>query len=583
MASPPVTDAGTSVDEVTHGCGDCHEAQQPDLCTDLSTESAKRGFSLELDLALPINGGGSAAKPSAGHTSDIRPELVVSPMSDLAMNVSMCELSDGTPKRRLQLCLTPTPQSAKSETPVMRRISSFSSYADSPNHVEDSPTIQQMTSRLQNKNPALRRPLSLRRHQSMPVHFQGFQELEGQKENVEDVTSGSNGPSQQKTEGAEVDSHPFRVPNRPPTKRGLHLPVPQCLKKSPTAPGSVEVTVESSAALPQAPAHFFDVDNDDDFLELLVAEQGQVAEEKVSSSLMSLMNAPLLSSEAGHKSPGETPKGSERGQPRGLFRSPSAPRLTGLKRSECSTQRVSPLNKRRKSVCEDETIIQPVRPPLYRSHSICEVGGFSHYLNAGGEGHNLIGDFSKPYCLPLVKGKHQDLKSITPDTLVDLLRGVYSRQVQHFEIIDCRYPYEYSGGHIKGAKNIYRKDEVLSDLLCNPPKCLDSSERHILVFHCEFSSERAPKLSRFLRNKDRDAHKNCYPGLDYPEIYLLDGGFKAFYETHKSMCDPQSYTPMLHKDYGDELKKFRLRSKSWAGERRPVMRAGLTQRFNSVR
>ncbi|XP_035666308.1 M-phase inducer phosphatase-like isoform X1 [Branchiostoma floridae] len=580
MASPPVTDARTTDKEVTNACGDCHEAQQVDVCTDLPTESDKRGLFLELDLALPINGGGSTAKLSVDHTSDIRPELVVSPMSDLAMNVSMCELTDGTPKRRLQLSLTPTPQSV---TPVIRRISSISSFTDSPNHVEDSPTIQQMTSRLQNRNPALRRPLSLRRHQSMPVHFQGFsQEIEGQKENVEEIASGSHGTDQEKKE-AEVESHPFRVPNRPPTKRGLHLPVPQCLKKSPTAPGSLEVAAGSSAALPEAPPHIFDVDNDDDFLELLVAEQGQVAEEKVSSSLMSLMNAPLLSSEAEHKSPGETPKGSERGQPRGLFRSPSAPRLTGLKRSECSTQRVSPLNKRRKSVCEDETTIQPIRPPLYRSHSICEVGGFSHYLNAGGEGHNLIGDFSKPYCLPLVKGKHQDLKSITPDTLVDLLQGLYSGQVQHFEIIDCRYPYEYKGGHIKGAKNIYRKDEVLSELLRNPPKYSDSNERHILVFHCEFSSERAPKLSRFLRNKDRDAHKNCYPGLNYPEVYLLDGGYKAFYEAHESMCDPQSYTPMLHKDYGEELKKFRLRSKSWAGERRPVMRAGLTQRFNSVR
>ncbi|KAI8480564.1 M-phase inducer phosphatase 1 [Branchiostoma belcheri] len=557
MASPPVTDAEITEKEVAHACGDCHETQQPDSSTEHT--SNQRVFSLELDLALPINGGGSAVKPSAAHTSDIRPELVVSPMSDLAMNVSMCELSDGTPKRRLQLCLTPTPQRVESETPVIRRISSISSYSDSPNHVEDSPTIQQM---LQNRNPALRKPLSLRRHQSMPVHFQGFsQELDRQKENVEDVTSGSNESSQQRKEEAEVESRPFRVPNRPPTKRGLHLP-PQGLKKSPTAPGSLEVAAESSAALPQAPAHFFDVDNDDDFLELLVAEQGQVAEEKVPSSLMSLMNAPLLSSEAGHKSPGETPKVSERGQPRGLFRSPSAPRLTGLKRSECSTRRASPLNKRRKSVCEDEPTVQPVRSPLYRSHSICEVGGFSHYLNAGGEGHNLIGDFSK---------------------LVDLLQGVYSGQVQHFEIIDCRYPYEYSGGHIKGAKNIYRKDEVLSELLYNPPKSVDSNKRHILVFHCEFSSERAPKLSRFLRNKDRDAHKNCYPDLDYPEVYLLDGGYKAFYETHKSMCDPQSYTPMLHKDYGDELKKFRLRSKSWAGERRPVMRAGLAQRFNSVR
>ena len=30
---------------------------------------------------------------------------------------------------------------------------------------------------------------------------------------------------------------------------------------------------------------------------------------------------------------------------------------------------------------------------------------------------NLIGDFTKPFCLPLVRGKHPDLKAISPDTV----------------------------------------------------------------------------------------------------------------------------------------------------------------------
>lgn len=38
--------------------------------------------------------------------------------------------------------------------------------------------------------------------------------------------------------------------------------------------------------------------------------------------------------------------------------------------------------------------------------------------------------------------------------------------------------------------------------------------------------------SRFLREKDREANKECYPQLHYPEIYLLEGGYKAFYENH---------------------------------------------------
>ena len=34
---------------------------------------------------------------------------------------------------------------------------------------------------------------------------------------------------------------------------------------------------------------------------------------------------------------------------------------------------------------------------------------------------------------------------------------------------------------------------------------------------------------RFLRNKDRDLHQNCYPKLYYPEMYILEGGYKEFF------------------------------------------------------
>ncbi|XP_044745107.1 M-phase inducer phosphatase 1-like [Coccinella septempunctata] len=91
----------------------------------------------------------------------------------------------------------------------------------------------------------------------------------------------------------------------------------------------------------------------------------------------------------------------------------------------------------------------------------------------------LIGDFSWPYTLPITKGRHQDLKSITASTVADLITGRIINV--EFKIIDCRYPYQFNGGHISGAVNLYKKNGT------------------------------------------------AYPALDYPELYLLDGGYNKFF------------------------------------------------------
>lgn len=51
---------------------------------------------------------------------------------------------------------------------------------------------------------------------------------------------------------------------------------------------------------------------------------------------------------------------------------------------------------------------------------------------------DLIGDFTRPFALPLTAGKHQDLKCITPQTLVDLIDGKFRNHVEKFTIVDCR-------------------------------------------------------------------------------------------------------------------------------------------------
>ncbi|XP_073211145.1 M-phase inducer phosphatase 3 isoform X3 [Lepidochelys kempii] len=178
----------------------------------------------------------------------------------------------------------------------------------------------------------------------------------------------------------------------------------------------------------------------------------------------------------------------------------------------------------------------------------------------------LIGDFSKVYALPTVTGRQQDLRYVTPETVAALLFGEFQSLIETFYIIDCRYPYEYLGGHIKGALNFHRQEDVFEFLLKKPLFPSTPQKRIVLVFHCEFSSERGPRMCRYLREEDRAM--NEYPALHYPELYILKGGYKEFFPEYMELCEPQDYCPMHHQDYKAELLKFRTKSKLWAGDRR---------------
>jgi len=78
---------------------------------------------------------------------------------------------------------------------------------------------------------------------------------------------------------------------------------------------------------------------------------------------------------------------------------------------------------------------------------------------------DLTGDFKRMLSLPsTTSGKHQDLKYINGETLVDLQNGLHNVEAT---IIDARYPYEYKGGHIKGAINLYTV-EMVEDYFFGP-------------------------------------------------------------------------------------------------------------------
>lgn len=64
---------------------------------------------------------------------------------------------------------------------------------------------------------------------------------------------------------------------------------------------------------------------------------------------------------------------------------------------------------------------------------------------------------------------------------------------------------------------------------------------------------------RHLRSIDRAAH--AYPALQYPEIYLLEGGYKAFFESNKDLCEPQNYRLMVDPEFAAEYQDYRAKAK----------------------
>lgn len=194
--------------------------------------------------------------------------------------------------------------------------------------------------------------------------------------------------------------------------------------------------------------------------------------------------------------------------------------------------------------------------PKFHSDSVIK-----HVLGNEENEPNLVGDFSRPHCLPTMPGEHSDLQCISPSVMAALLQGQLSNCVQRFVVVDCRYPYEYDGGHIKDAINIWQRDSLLQEFFHSDKHTKSGAPRPIVILHCEFSSERGPKMLRYLRQVDRAANSDCYPSLYYPEVYLMDGGYKAFYTQHKQLCVPQQYKAMVDQKHSQELKRCRAKSK----------------------
>ena len=167
----------------------------------------------------------------------------------------------------------------------------------------------------------------------------------------------------------------------------------------------------------------------------------------------------------------------------------------------------------------------------------------SLYYNQSGEAEYIKTEATADEPLPFNK--------ISVDQVFDLVckrklaqQGHYNSDneiIPNFIIIDCRFDYEFAGGHIDGAVNLSSPDE-LSDFLLSSKERLESlmASRTMLIFHCEFSEKRAPFMYSCLREQDRRCNVEMYPCLWFPEIYVMQGGFCAFWQKYQN-------TPIINK------------------------------------
>ena len=153
-----------------------------------------------------------------------------------------------------------------------------------------------------------------------------------------------------------------------------------------------------------------------------------------------------------------------------------------------------------------------------------------------------------------------DLPRISKETLIGVLDGSYNQHYEKLVIVDCRFEYEYNGGHIDGAVNFNDKEELSCQLFDVEP-----TPKALLIFHCEYSAHRAPIMAKYIRNKDRVMNADRYPSLTYPELYILDGGYSSFFKDYRLRCFPQDYVEMEAKEHAQAcergLGKVKQRSK----------------------
>eukprot|EP00166_Cyanidium_caldarium_P003684 ctg_3592.g715 len=153
---------------------------------------------------------------------------------------------------------------------------------------------------------------------------------------------------------------------------------------------------------------------------------------------------------------------------------------------------------------------------------------------------------TRPYARPSpVRTSAGVVERVTPAQVLQWMSGPFPHSRRRLLLVDCRYPYEYEAGHVRGAINAYTPEQAYAHLFPDmtaaaadtdaPPSPCDT-----VIFYCEYSSQRAPKMYQAVRSLDRELHLHRYPYLQYPRLLVMEGGYRAAYRQFgTALCDGQ--------------------------------------------
>ncbi|KIH54617.1 rhodanese-like protein [Ancylostoma duodenale] len=226
---------------------------------------------------------------------------------------------------------------------------------------------------------------------------------------------------------------------------------------------------------------------------------------------------------------------------------------------------------------------KPLMPRAASMYNRCSnlFSEFYHYHNdkkdfADDASTILISPRSRPsprapkyHLETLTTNDSQAFRRIDARTLCQLMKSMSSEEfAKKYVLIDCRYPYEFNGGHIKGAINIYDTAKCEEVFFPSNSQHRDEIHRRIPIFYCEYSQKRGPSMAQMLRSVDRQRNVDAYPKVDFPEIYVVDKGYRNFFEifrdsSDRHLCEPCSYVAMADIRFTHHLKRFNFHKKSW--------------------